>query len=98
MVPVEVAIERLRNPKPGGKIWAAQKYGVDLTQLIQRLQETPDQRVRNLESVMRDVEGWRPLIRRDRRLGRLPRRRTQRRRVLSALTRAALYLQCKCGV
>jgi hypothetical protein len=56
MVPVEVAIERLRNPKPGGKIWAAQKYGVDLTQLIQRLQETPDQRVRNLESFMRDVE------------------------------------------
>jgi hypothetical protein len=63
MVPLEVAIERLRNPKPGGKIWAAQEYGVDLTQLIQRLRETPDQRVRNLELFMRDMEELRAAFR-----------------------------------
>jgi hypothetical protein len=37
MVPLEVAIERLRNPKLGGKIWEAREYGVDLTLLIDRL-------------------------------------------------------------
>jgi hypothetical protein len=63
MAPLEVAIERLRNPKPGGKIWAAREYGVDLTQLIQRLRETPDQRVRNLELFMRDMEELRAAFR-----------------------------------
>jgi hypothetical protein len=52
MVPVEVAIERLRNPKPGGKIWEAKEYGIDLTLLMNRLQETPEERSRNLESFM----------------------------------------------
>ncbi len=51
----EVAIERLRNPKPGGKIAAAREYGIDLTLLMNRLRETPEERSRNLESVMTDV-------------------------------------------
>jgi hypothetical protein len=59
MVPVEVAIERLRNPKPGGKIWAAREYGVDLTQLIARLQQTPDERLRYADRMIEDLKEWR---------------------------------------
>jgi hypothetical protein len=56
MVPVEVAIERLRNPKPGGKIWEAREYGVDLTLLIDRLEHTPEERMSYLSQVMEDFE------------------------------------------
>jgi hypothetical protein len=54
MTPTERAIERLRNPKPGGKIWAAREYGIDLTLLMNRLRETPEERSRNLESFLTD--------------------------------------------
>ncbi|GEM_PF-4719735 len=54
MVSTEVAIERLRNPKPGGKIWEAREYGVDLTLLISQLQRTPAERLQYLDSVMED--------------------------------------------
>ena len=56
MVPVEVAIERLRNPKPGGKIWEAREYGVDLTLLMTSLKRSPGERLSDLQSVMRDLE------------------------------------------
>jgi hypothetical protein len=52
----ERAIERLRNPKPGGRIAAARDYGVDLTLLIDRLEHTPEERLRYLEQVMEDFE------------------------------------------
>lgn len=57
----ERAIERLRNPKPGSKIWEAREYGVDLTLLMNRLRETPEERTRNLQSLLRDWERSRPL-------------------------------------
>jgi len=38
------AEERLRNPRPGSKIEAAQRYGVDLTLLIENLRLTPGER------------------------------------------------------
>ncbi len=63
MVPVEVAIERLRNPKPGGKIAAARDYGVDLTLLIEQLRRTPEERSRDLESFMNDIEELRRAFR-----------------------------------
>ena len=63
MVPVEVAIERLRNPKPGGKIWEAREYGVDLTLLISSLRRTPGERLSDLQSVMRDLEDLRKAVR-----------------------------------
>ena len=63
MVPVEVAIERLRNPKPGGKIWEAREYGVDLTLLISSLRRTPGERLSDLQSVMRDLEDLRNAVR-----------------------------------
>ena len=59
MVPVEVAIERLRNPKPGGKIWAAREYGVDLTLLIEALERTPEERVRFATEFANVIQKWR---------------------------------------
>lgn len=44
--------EKLLSPKPGGKIAAAQDFGIDLTLLVKNLRLTPDQRVRNLQSAM----------------------------------------------
>jgi hypothetical protein len=43
------AEDRLRNPKPGSRIEAAQKYGVDLTLNIEQLRRTPAERARKLE-------------------------------------------------
>jgi len=43
------AAERLRNPRPGSKIEAAQRYGVDLTLLIENLRLTPAERVRRMQ-------------------------------------------------
>ncbi len=59
MVPVEVAIERLRNPQPGGKIWEAREYGIDLTLLIETLQRTPEERIRYAEQFAAFVREWR---------------------------------------
>jgi hypothetical protein len=56
MVPLEVAIERLRNPKPGGKIWEAREYGVDLTLLMTSLRRTPEERIKDLQRVAKDLE------------------------------------------
>lgn len=55
--------ERLRNPRPGGAIAAARDYGIDLTLVMQRLKETPDQRVRNLQLGMRNIEELRRAMR-----------------------------------
>ena len=56
-------LERLRNPRPGGAIAAARDYGIDLTLIMERLKETPDQRVRNLQIAMKDVEELRRAMR-----------------------------------
>ncbi|HKP68399.1 MAG TPA: hypothetical protein VJV05_03880 [Pyrinomonadaceae bacterium] len=47
--------EKLLNPRPGSKIAAARDFGIDLTLLVANLRLTPDERVRNLQSVMRDL-------------------------------------------
>ena len=52
----ERAAEKLRNPAPGSRIEAAQKYGIDLTLLIEQLRLTPDQRVRKLEAATKSLE------------------------------------------
>lgn len=56
----ERAAEKLRNPAPGSRIEAPQKYGIDLTLLIEQLRLTPDERVRKLQAasqVMEEVRG-----------------------------------------
>lgn len=64
MTPTERAIEKLRNPKPGGKIAAARDYGIDLTQLMERLRQTPEERSRYFEQSMAGVIELRKAFRR----------------------------------
>jgi hypothetical protein len=45
------AENRLRNPRPGSRIEAAQRYGVDLTLLIEQLRLTPEERVRRAHAI-----------------------------------------------
>jgi hypothetical protein len=44
------AAEKLRNPSPGSRIEAPQKYGTDLTLLIEQLGLTPEERVRKMQT------------------------------------------------
>jgi hypothetical protein len=60
----ERAAEKLRNPAPGSRIEAAQKYGIDLTLLIEQFRLTPDQRVRKLEAATKSLEKIRGIARR----------------------------------
>lgn len=45
--------EKLLNPRPGSKIAAAQEFGIDLTLIVSKLRKTPQQRIDDLQSVMR---------------------------------------------
>ena len=47
---------KLRRPVPGGRIEAAQRYGVDLTLLIEQLRLSPPERVRKLQDAARAAE------------------------------------------
>lgn len=49
------AVERLHNPKPGGAIEAARRFGIDLTLLIERLQLGPEERLRQLQISMENI-------------------------------------------
>jgi hypothetical protein len=60
----ERAAEKLRNPAPGSRIEAAQKYGIDLTLLIEQLRLTPEERARKLQRAVRSLEKVRGLARR----------------------------------
>ena len=53
------AVERLRFPRPGGAIAAARDFGVDLTLLMERLQRTPEQRLRDLQKAVENLEAIR---------------------------------------
>lgn len=45
--------EKLLNPRPGSKIAEAQKFGIDLALIVGKLRKTPQQRIDDLQSVMR---------------------------------------------
>jgi hypothetical protein len=60
------AAEKLRNPAPGSRIEAAQKYGIDLTLLIEQLRLTPDERVRSLQKASQCAEQVQGLARKRR--------------------------------
>lgn len=62
----ERAAEKLRNPKPGSKIEAAKKYGVDLTLLINQLRLSPSERVEQMLALSRVMETVRGAARRRR--------------------------------
>lgn len=62
----ERAAQKLRNPAPGSRIEAAQKYGVDLTLLIEQLRLTPEERVRRLQRASECAQQVRGLARKHR--------------------------------
>jgi hypothetical protein len=53
------AEEKLLNPPPGGRIEAARAHGVDLTLLVERLRKTAEERVRDLQRAVNDMEAVR---------------------------------------
>ena len=59
--------ERLRHPRPGGRIEAAQRFGVDLSLLIEQLGLTPEERVRLMQAAAEAAESARGAVRRARR-------------------------------
>jgi len=62
----ERAAEKLRHPAPGSRIEAAQKYGIDLTLLIEQLRLTPEDRARKMQVASQVAEQVRGVARRGR--------------------------------
>ena len=58
------AEERLRNPRPGSRIEAAQRVGIDLTLLIEQLRRSPAERVRRMHDAAQAAEQVRGAARR----------------------------------
>jgi hypothetical protein len=50
------AEDRLRYPRPGSRIEAAQKFGIDLTLLIENLRLSPAERVRRMHDAANAAE------------------------------------------
>jgi len=57
------AEHRLRHPRPGSRIEAAQKFGVDLTLLIEKLRLSPEERVRRMHDAAKTAEQVRGAVR-----------------------------------
>jgi len=55
--------EKLLNPKSGSKIAAARDYGIDLTLLVSNLRQTPEQRLRDNEKAINDLNRLRDAVR-----------------------------------
>jgi len=60
------AEERLRHPRPGSKVEAAQRFGIDLTLLIEQLRLSPAERARRMHDVIQVAEAVRGAARRNR--------------------------------
>jgi hypothetical protein len=58
------AEERLRHPSPGSRIEAAQKFGIDLTLLIENLRLSPAERVAAMHQAVVAAEQVRGAARR----------------------------------
>ena len=48
--------ELIENPRPGSKVEAAIKAGVDLTELLENLKLTPTERIEKMQRKMRELE------------------------------------------
>jgi hypothetical protein len=55
------ALERLRNPKAGGKVEAAKRFGVDLTLLMEQVGLSPADRARRMHGLAVAENGFRPV-------------------------------------
>jgi len=60
------AEERLRHPRPGSRIEAAQKFGIDLTLLIEKLHLSAEERIRRMHDTAIAAEQVRGAARRQR--------------------------------
>ena len=58
------AEEHFLNPPPGSAAARARDFGIDLTLLIQRLRLTPEERLRQLQQVMVEMEAMRAGLKR----------------------------------
>ena len=58
-----LAIERLRNLIPGGKIEAATEFGVDVTLLIEQIKISPAERARKMHALAQSAESVRGIAR-----------------------------------
>jgi hypothetical protein len=56
------AEDRLLHPAPGSRIEAAQKYGIDLTLLVEQLRLTPAERGRKLKTAATTLERVRGIV------------------------------------
>ena len=63
---LERAIERLRNPIPGGKVEAAREFGVDLTLLIEQIKLSPAERAQRMHALAQVAESVRGAARKPR--------------------------------
>ena len=61
---MNTAEQRLLNPPRGGAIERARDFGIDLTLLIERLRLTPEERLRDLQRFMIQMEEIRGAARR----------------------------------
>jgi hypothetical protein len=57
--------EHLLNPPPGSAAARARDFGIDLTLTLQRLRLTPEERVRQLQRAMIEMENIRGRARQD---------------------------------
>lgn len=48
--------EKLLNPKPGSRIAEARDFGIDLTQVVENLRLSPEQRIARLQQAMYSFE------------------------------------------
>jgi hypothetical protein len=55
--------EHLLNPPPGSAAARARDFGIDLTLTLQRLRLTPEERLRQLQRAMIEIENIRGLAR-----------------------------------
>lgn len=69
--------EKLLNPPSGGRIEAARAHGIDLLLLVERLRKTPEERVRELQHAIAQLEAMRGAATRGRNI--LPHRTHPRR-------------------
>ncbi|MEO6392430.1 MAG: hypothetical protein ABIP75_11300 [Pyrinomonadaceae bacterium] len=55
--------DQLLNPRPGSACARARDFGIDLTLTLGRLKRTPDERLRDLQRAMIELESFRKVRR-----------------------------------
>ncbi|MBV8298169.1 MAG: hypothetical protein JO083_01220 [Candidatus Eremiobacteraeota bacterium] len=56
-------LRRILTPEPGTALWRAKEYGIDLTQILEAIQMTPEERVERALSTVRSMVELRENVR-----------------------------------